>query len=165
MPIPRDKTGYSGGRIVSTLRWWPPQESEQQVPCCWKRFNGYLNIVASQQTKKLQQSSETGTVSSVLHEKHSSNSVMRVNWIQGYQKEGSYTSQKRLETTQRKGLARTVVKSCKVSSAHKRCIRFMYTHVQTVFLHHHCWELCFPLATKQHWLKIESSFSAQGKKT
>lgn len=160
MPIPRDKTRCPDGRMVSNLRLRPPQESEQQVPCCWKRFNGYLNVVASQQTKKLPQSSETGTVSSVLHEKHSSNSVMRVNWTQRYQKESSYMSQKRLETTQRKGLARTIVRSCKFSSAHKRCIRCMYTHVQNVFLHHHCWELRFPLATKQHWLKIQSSFSA-----
>lgn len=64
------QNGSPGGRTASNLRWWPPQESEQQVPCCWKRFNGYLYVVASQQTKKLPQSSETGTVSLLCYMKN-----------------------------------------------------------------------------------------------
>lgn len=78
MHVPRDKTGCPGGRTASNLRRRLPQESEQQVSRCWKRCNDYLNA-ASQQTKKLPRSSETGTVSSVLHEKHSSDPVMRIN--------------------------------------------------------------------------------------
>lgn len=39
---------------------------------------------------------------------------MRVNWVQGYQKEGSYSSQKGQEATQRKGFARTAVRPCKI---------------------------------------------------
>lgn len=91
--VPRDKMGCPNGRTASDLRWWPSQESEQQVSCCWKRFSHYLNA-ASQQTKTLPQSSETKMTSSALHEKHPSDSVIRVNWIQGYQKVGSYTWQK-----------------------------------------------------------------------
>lgn len=83
-------------------------------------------------------------VSSVLHEKYTSDSVMKVNHIWGYQKEGSYTWQKGWETTDRKGLARTALRPCKIRSAHKRRTGCVYTHVQNVLVHYHYQELLFP---------------------
>lgn len=74
-------------------------------------------------------------VSTVLYEKHSSESVMRVKWVQGYQKVGSYIWLKGQEVTPRKDLQGLL--SGPVRSAHKRCTWCVQTQVQNVFLHYH----------------------------